>query len=265
MFDLPADAVHGDGKSLVSFLADGPERHGAGGEALDDFFGGLDFLERNWCVALFQLHQAAQSTEVGALFVDEVGVFLKCLGAFLPHRLLQLADGQGIQQVIFAVHPLVITATDRELSLELGERAEGVVVLQQRFGSENRESNAFEARSCTGKVGVNQFFVQPDGFENLGALIALQSGDAHLREGLQQSLLDGFHVVLHREFGSNAVAQLAAPDFPSTSQVLDTFKRQVWVNRAGPIAAEQREMHDFAGFARFGDQGNLGSRFFPHQ
>src|SRR5579872_1702661 len=29
-----ADAVHGDGQSLVGFLADGPERHGARGETL---------------------------------------------------------------------------------------------------------------------------------------------------------------------------------------------------------------------------------------
>ncbi len=44
---LAADAVHGDGERLVRFLADGAEGHGAGGEALDDFAGGLDFFERD--------------------------------------------------------------------------------------------------------------------------------------------------------------------------------------------------------------------------
>ena len=46
-----ADAVHGDGEGLVRFLADGAEGHGAGGEALHDLAGGLDFLERNGLVA----------------------------------------------------------------------------------------------------------------------------------------------------------------------------------------------------------------------
>ncbi len=38
---LAADAVHGDGQGLVRLAADGAERHGAGGEALDDLLGGL--------------------------------------------------------------------------------------------------------------------------------------------------------------------------------------------------------------------------------
>ncbi len=42
-----ADAVHGDGERLVRFLADGAEAHGAGGEALDDLLGRLDFVQRN--------------------------------------------------------------------------------------------------------------------------------------------------------------------------------------------------------------------------
>ena len=42
-----ADAVHGDGERFVRFLADGAEAHGAGGEALDDFLGRLDFFDRN--------------------------------------------------------------------------------------------------------------------------------------------------------------------------------------------------------------------------
>jgi hypothetical protein len=41
-----AEAVHGDGEGLVRFFADGPEAHGAGGEALDDLLGRLDFFDR---------------------------------------------------------------------------------------------------------------------------------------------------------------------------------------------------------------------------
>ena len=42
-----ADAVHGDRQRLVRFLADRAEGHRAGGKALHDFRGGLDFLERH--------------------------------------------------------------------------------------------------------------------------------------------------------------------------------------------------------------------------
>ena len=47
-----------------------------------------------------------------------------------------------------------------------------------------------------GEVGLDQFFVQADGFEDLRAAIALQRADAHLREGLQQALVDGLDEIL---------------------------------------------------------------------
>ena len=68
---LAADAVHGDGQRLVRFLADGPERHGAGGEALHDLAGRLHFFERNGFRAGFlrrsEFHQAAQRAEFAVL------------------------------------------------------------------------------------------------------------------------------------------------------------------------------------------------------
>ena len=106
-------------------------------------------------VALLQLHQAAQGAQVRALVVDEVGVFLKRLEAVLPHRLLQLADGLRIEQVIFAVHALVIAAADGKLGLELGQRTEGVFMFQLRFGRENGESDALDPRSGAGEVGID--------------------------------------------------------------------------------------------------------------
>ena len=55
----------------------------------------------------------------------------------LAHSLLQFADGLRIELVVFAVDALVITAADGEFGLELGQRTEGVLVLQKCFGSEN--------------------------------------------------------------------------------------------------------------------------------
>src|SRR6202050_5746224 len=112
----------------------------------------------------------------------------------------------------FAVDPLVIAAADRKLSLELGQRTEGVGVFHLRLSREHRESDSFDARSGAGEIGVNQFSVETDGFENLRSLIALQSRDAHLREGLQQPFFDRLHEVHHGKFRRSPLAQFASPN-----------------------------------------------------
>ena len=58
------------------------------------------------------------------------------------------------------------------------------------------------------KYRSTSVFVQADGFEHLRAAIALQRGDAHLREDLQQSFVDGLHVVLERLLERDAVRQM---------------------------------------------------------
>ena len=120
--------------------------------------------------------------------VDEIGVFLKSLEAFLPHGLLQFADRQRIEQVIFAVDALMIGPSDGELSLGLRQRTERILVLQLRFARKYVEADAFQSRSGAREISIDQLFVQADGFEDLRALITLQSRDSHLGEGLQQTL-----------------------------------------------------------------------------
>ena len=72
-----------------------------------------------------------------------------------------------IQQMIFAIHALVIAAADRKLGLKFGQRTESVSCFSLRFARENSQPDAFEARGRAGKIRVDQFFVQPDGFEHL--------------------------------------------------------------------------------------------------
>ena len=57
-----------------------------------------------------------------------------------------------------------------------------------------------------GEVAVDQVFIQPDGFEDLRSLITLQRRDAHLREGLQQALLDGLQEMLYGDLRRDAIA-----------------------------------------------------------
>jgi hypothetical protein len=58
---LAADAVHGHGQRGVGLGGDGAQRHGTGGEALDDFLGRLDLVDRNRLGRVdLELEQAAQ-------------------------------------------------------------------------------------------------------------------------------------------------------------------------------------------------------------
>src|SRR5205807_3657596 len=72
---LAADTVHGDGEGLVRLGADRTERHGPGGEALDDVARRLHLLQRHRQPGRLQLHQTAQRLQLLALVVDHRGVF----------------------------------------------------------------------------------------------------------------------------------------------------------------------------------------------
>jgi len=172
-----------------AFLADRAERHRSRGKALHDFTRWLYFCDRNWIGALLQLHQTAQRRQVGALVVDEVGVFLEGLRALLPHCLLQLADRQRIQQVILAIDALMVRSSDREFGLGLSQGTECVLVLQLRFAGEHFETTSLQTRRrflrsrnppvlCSARWLRKP--VRPD--SSVGR-------DTHLCEGLQQALV----------------------------------------------------------------------------
>ena len=77
-----------------------------------------------------------------------------------------------------------------------------MLVLHLRFAGQHVEADALDARGGAGEIFVDQLLVQADGLEDLRAAIALQGGDAHLREGLQQALVDGLDEVLLGVFGA---------------------------------------------------------------
>ena len=117
-------------------------------------------------------------------------------GLFCADRVLHLADGERIEQVIFAALAVLILAADDELGFRIGERLEGVGVLHLRFAGEHVEADAFDARGGAGEVGLDERLVEADSLKDLRAAIALQRADAHLGEGLEQALVDGLDEVL---------------------------------------------------------------------
>ena len=198
-----AEAVHGDGESFVRLFADRSEAHGAGGEALDDFLGRLDFFKRNRLVKILELEQAAQRAEGAVLAVDEVGEFLERGRIVGADRVLHLADGERIEQVELAAFAILVLAADGEIGFRVGERLEGVFVLHLRFAGEHAEADAFNARGGAGEVVLDEGAIEADGLKDLRAAIALQRADAHFGEGLEQALVDGLDEVLLGVFGGD--------------------------------------------------------------
>ncbi len=257
---LAADAIHGDGQGLVGLLRDGAEGHGAGGEALDDFGGGLDLFERDRAGGLLDFEQAAQGAELAVLFIDQIRVFLECLRIPLADGMLELADGERVQQVMLAAHAVLIIAAHGQFGVVAGDGLEGERVLHLRFAGQHIEPDAFDAGGGAGEVLLDQSLVQADGFEDLRAAIALQGGDAHFREGLKQAFVDGLLEIAQCLFESEAVGQIAAQ-----GHVFQGFDGQVRVHGTGAVTDQEGEVHDLTRLAGFDNQGDLGTGFLAHQ
>ena len=252
-----AEAVHGDGEGFVRFLADRAEAHGASGEALDDFLGRLDLFDGEGRLSVFELEKSAQGAEVAVLVIDEVGVLLESGRVVIADSMLHLADGERIEEVIFAALAVLILAANDEVGFGVSEGLEGVGVLHLRFASEHVEADAFDARGGAGEVALDERPVEADGLKDLGAAIALQGADAHLGEGLEQALLDGLDEVLFAVLGSNVIGQHAA-----VLEVVDGLDGEVGIDGAGAVADEQCEVHDFARLTALNDERDLGAGFF---
>ena len=255
----PANAVHRDGQRLMRFLRDGPETHGPGGKTFDDLAGRFHIFQRDRR-ALFELEQAAQSAEFTAAGVNGFGVILKRFEAVLPHGLLQLADSVRVQQMIFTTYTERVTAADRKLRIGVRQRYERIGVFHHCFPCQHIQPHAFNSRRRSGKVLFYELAVQADGFKDLRSAIALQRGNAHLRENFEQALVDGFDVVVQSLIEGNAFRKIAA-----NRQIFHGLNREIGVDGTGAVANEQRVMHHFPRLAGFNNQRDLGAAAFSDQ
>ena len=67
----------------------------------------------------------------------------------------------------------MIISADCQLGFGFRQGAEGMLMFQLCFASEDVEADALQSRGRTSEVGIDQFFIKPDRLEHLRALIAL--------------------------------------------------------------------------------------------
>ena len=70
--------------------------------------------------------------------------------------------------------------------------------MRQRLFGDDIQADAFDTGSRPGEVVLDDALIEADGFKHLRAAIALQGGNPHLRERLQQSLVDRFDKIRDR-------------------------------------------------------------------
>ncbi len=113
----------------------------------------------------------------------------------IRNRALQGGDRARIPQVALALSAVGILPADIEHRRGFGDlRVAALVAVPALFG-EHVDIDPGNARGGAGEVGVDHLRREPDGFEDLRALVALQGADTHLAHHLEQALVDRLDVL----------------------------------------------------------------------
>jgi len=192
------------------------------------------------------------------LVVDERRVLLEGGVAVGTHRLLELGDGLGAEEVVLALAAEAVLAAG--LEPRAGNRPARVALGMPPPGllGEDVEPDAADAGRSPREVALDQVRPQADGLEDLRAVVALHRRDPHLGDDLDHALHHRAHVVLAGLLGLDL-------DGPLADQVVDGLERQVGIDRARAVADEQTEVVHLARLAALDDQARLGTRSLAQQ
>ena len=177
----------------------GAERHGTGGEALDDFGRGLHFVDRDRGARVdLELEQTAQGHVTAVLVVDDLRVFLVGVPVVGARAVLQLGDGIGRPHVLLAAYAPGVFPARVEHGRQHRIVAERGFVHADGFFGDLEHADAAHAAGGAGEVLVDRLAVETDGLEQLRAAVRHVSRHTHLGHDLGQSLADRLHIVVDR-------------------------------------------------------------------
>ena len=201
-----------------------------------------------------EVHQVPEG-EGGAVGQGRVG--LERLIAAAADGLLQGQDGLGVIAVDLGVGAaaelLEAAAVDGGVGGQL-HGVEGGVVALGHGGGDVRKADAAHAADGVGEVAVDDVLVDAHRLEDLGALIGLDGGDAHLGGNAHHAAQNGQVIIVHGG-GVVLVQQVLVDELP------DGFVGQVGVYGAGTVAQQGGEMMHVPRLAALQNDGDGGALF----
>ncbi len=169
--------------------ADGAEGHRAGGEALHNFFGRFDFLDR-YRLPLAEGQQPAKRECPLRLGVDLVAVLGEGFRVILTGGDLEVVDALRVEHVGLPAALPLVDAPNLEFRIRNVLFRKGELVADQHLPGQPIVTDTLDAADASPKAILHHFPVEAQDFKNLCALVRLQRGDADLRHDLQQPLPD---------------------------------------------------------------------------
>jgi hypothetical protein len=115
------------------------------------------------------------------------------------------------------------------------------------------EADAANAGQRAREVPLDHVLVEADGLEDLRAAVALERGDPHLGHDLEDPLVEGLDVVLHRRLVVDP-RQETLPD-----HVVEGLEGHPGIDRARAVADEEAHVVHLAGVARLEDEAHAGA------
>ena len=242
----PAQAVHRLGQRFVGFWRQRAQRHARRVKALENGFHRLDFVQRDGLVGL-ELEQVAEHRHRTG--VHQVGVGLIGVVIAVLHRLLQHHHHVRVIGVVFL-------AVDVLEQAALGNRAHRVERQTGQFflvGFKVGEVRAGHTRHGAAQAQVHHLVVHADNFKQLGTAIAGDGGNPHLRQHLEQALVDALAVVaqsIHR----------VGLDAAGGDHVQNGLISQVRIHRRSTVAHQTGNLVRVACRAGFNHQVSLAAQ-----
>ena len=174
-------------------------------------------------------------------------------------NLVQRVDDIGVGRVIFgALLVMLVEAGALEGRLRRGQP---LGMQRQHLLTEVGEGRATDRRWRSGEAEVDHAGIEPEDFENLRPLVAVERRDAHLGEHLEGAVFECRDVVLLR------TAPVGRPAFEMArrSQRLDRCQAEPGTDGLRPIAEQADDVVHLAGFVRLDHQAGQPTQALAHE
>ena len=243
----------------MGLRGDGSVAHRAGLEAAHDRRDRLHFVQRDRAQRGPQLHQPAQRREALRPVVDEARVVLERRVVAGPDGALEQVDRERVEEVRLALGPVLVLTADAQLVLHRRPAGRvGAVLAGADLVCHALDPDPPDPRRRPAEVLVDEVAVEPERLEDLGPVVALDGGDPHPGDRLDDPLQERLPVALLGGVGGSL-------DHAQAHLVVDRLEGEVGVDRAGAVAHQEAEVVGLARLAGFEHQAHLGARPGPHE